>query len=194
MVHFTITRSELEYINCDAIAIPTDETLTTTYAESCRVHDAGGEELKAHLERFGKTEVTKVRTTESFEGDSEIVLHCVTPHWQGGRYNETSQLHMTYLNLMVEADKHRATSLALPILGVEKSFPLEEAFRQAVRCVNGFKDFKHLATVIFVVRGVNDYAEACYIAEEEVTSVIEIDPTNPRVPKPKALKKSMLFK
>jgi len=158
--NFRVERANIVKVTADAIVLPANETLTCTSDRGAfgAIFKAAGKEkleqaCKDVLREQGKKRCAtgSAVVTPAFNLDTEWVIHAVVPKWEGGEYEEYSELCSAYLSALALADYLKCSSIAFPLLASgQKHFSKKLAIQAAVECFKKFQG-ENLEEIILVV-------------------------------------------
>lgn len=123
----------------DALLSPANPSLSPTpQGLDGQIARAAGPELDAALRELGGCEPGQAKATPGFDLAAKIIVHAVSPTWQGGHRDEDQLLEACYESALRVALEHDARSIAIPPLGLR--FPKDRAAQIAIASVLDFQE------------------------------------------------------
>lgn len=112
---------------------------------------AGYDAMTAACREIGHCDTGSAVITPAFALPAKYVIHTVGPIWQGGSRHERDLLYGCYENSLALAARHKASSIAFPLIssGIF-GYPKEEALQVCLEAVQDFLE-DHDMTVYLVV-------------------------------------------
>jgi len=134
-----IIRQDITKVACDAIVNSTNPSMIGAGGADAAIHEAAGPKLNAACKKIGTCPVGEARITKGYQLPCRYVIHTVGPIWQDGEHGEPDILAACYRNSLLLAKKHRAKSVAVPLIGVNVlGVPRKDAIRIAVNEIGSF--------------------------------------------------------
>lgn len=134
----------------DAIVNAANTTLLGGGGVDGAIHRAGGPAIVDACRKVGGCPTGEAVITTGGNLPAKQVIHTVGPVWRDGSHREPELLQRAYTNSLIQAERHRCSSIAFPSISTGAyRFPLDKASRIALSTV-----IEHLkgATPIKAVR------------------------------------------
>ena len=145
----------------DAVVIPANPKSIIGHGVDKLIYDLAGKNL-IYLERqnIGDLEIGEVAVTTAGELDSKIIIHAVSPAWDGGNNGEEELLRLCYERALQCAVDNGCKSVVFPLLstGVLK-FPKYKAKSIAVSTIEKFLESHDIDVTLVLYENKNEYKE-----------------------------------
>ncbi len=129
---FYVIRQDLTKMNVDIIVNPAQPEPFVGGTTDYLIHQVAGKGLIEERKRFGLLKTTDAVITSAYKLNASYVIHTVGPIYQDGKHNERALLEVTYLNCLKLAVRHRASSIAFPLISSgHYGYPKDEAIEVA---------------------------------------------------------------
>lgn len=159
-------QGDITKLEVDAIVNAANSSLLGGGGVDGAIHRAAGPELLAFCRTLGGCPPGEARITPGFRLPAKWIVHTVGPIWGGGTRGEERTLARCYRSSLDLAAAHGAETVAFPAIGTGAyGYPLEPAFRVAVREVRAGLERHPFRRVILVCFGAEAHA-ACRAAME----------------------------
>ena len=136
MTEIRVVTGDITQMEVDAIVNAANASLLGGGGVDGAIHSAAGEALLAECKLLGGAQTGEAKTTKGYLLPAKWVIHTVGPHWRGGAEGEAEQLASCYRNALVEAQHHRASSVAFPAISCGAyGYPVAEGLKIAVETV-----------------------------------------------------------
>lgn len=104
-------------------------------------HAAGSADLTKACNAIGHCDTGSAVITPGFRMRAKYIIHAVGPIWRGGESGEPELLYGAYKSSLKLAMENDCRSIAFPLISAGIfGYPLEGAWRQALRACNDFID------------------------------------------------------
>ncbi len=104
-------------------------------------HAAGSADLTKACNAIGHCDTGSAVITPGFRMKAKYIIHAVGPVWRGGESGEPELLYGAYKSSLKLAMENDCRSIAFPLISAGIfGYPLEGAWRQALRACNDFID------------------------------------------------------
>lgn len=134
-----IQEGDITKCTVDAIVSPANPSLSPSHQGlDGQIARAAGPELDAALKELGGCEPGQAKATPGFRLAAKVIVHAVSPLWQGGHRDEEQLLETTWESALRVALEHDTRSIAMPPLGVR--FPKDRAAQIAIASVLDFQE------------------------------------------------------
>ena len=138
----------------DAIVNAANTTLLGGGGVDGAIHRAGGPAIVEECKKVGGCPTGEAVITTGGNLPAKRVIHTVGPVWRDGSHREPELLQSAYKNSLIQAERHRCSSIAFPSISTGAyRFPLDKASRIALSTVidylKGTKTIKAVRFVLF---------------------------------------------
>ena len=164
---FEIVRNDITKMHTDAIVNAANPRPIVGYGVDSGIHKAVGPGLLAAREEIGELYFGDAAVTPAFDLGARIVIHAVSPLWQGGDKGEVALLENCYKKSLALAVENHCESIAFPLLSAgNHGFPKRLALQTAVGVFSNFlmEHDMHIYLVVFS-------SEALEVSERLFSSV-----------------------
>lgn len=149
---FEIVRNDITKMQTDAIVNAANPRPMVGYGVDSGIHKAAGPGLLAAREEIGELDFGDAAVTPAFDLCARIVIHAVSPLWQGGDKGEVALLENCYKKSLALAVENGCESIAFPLLSAgNHGFPKRLALQTAVGVFSDFlmEHDMHIYLVVF---------------------------------------------
>ena len=134
-----IIRNNITEMECDAIVNAANPLPTVGRGVDSRIYAEAGDELVAARKRLGRIKYGDCKATPAFGLKADIIIHAVSPLWEGGDKGEETILAKCYKKALLLAAKNNCKSIAFPLLSSGNLlFPKAVAMRIAISQISEF--------------------------------------------------------
>ncbi|MBE6765568.1 MAG: RNase III inhibitor [Ruminococcaceae bacterium] len=178
---FEIVRNDITNMKADAIVNAANPRPIIGYGVDSGIHKKAGSKLLEARKKIGDIEFGDAAATEGFGLDAKIIIHAVSPVWQGGRANEIQLLQSCYEKSLQIAVDNGCESIAFPLLSAgNHGFPKDICLETAIGVFSRFllRHDMHIYLVVFgrnafelsekLMCSVKSYIDDNYIREKSI--------------------------
>jgi O-acetyl-ADP-ribose deacetylase (regulator of RNase III) len=171
-----LTRGDITRMGVDAMVNAANCTLLGGGGVDGAIHRAAGPRLREECKNLGGCKVAEVKVTHAYDLPARWVLHTVGPFWSQHDQDEEGMLAACYRNVLVEATRLGARSVAFPCISTGVyNYPSEDAAEIAVDVVRRYLcETGASIRVIFCCYSNLDYAHYASLLGEETGVCNEI--------------------
>ena len=138
---FKIVRNDITKMDTQAIVNTANAEVTVGSGCDWAVYQAAGYEklLSYRREHIGPVPEGEVFITPGFLLPAEVIIHAVSPLYEGGNKGEEEKLRSCYRKSLALANEHHIRSIAFPLISAGGfGYPKEEAMRIAADEIHAF--------------------------------------------------------
>lgn len=155
IIHGDITDQKVE-----AIINPNNTSLSKQTKLNSIIHKKAGPSLKLECRAVSEASIGDAKITSAYNLYPQYIIHSICPQFQNGISGEIKLLESCYLSCFSRILKLRMRSIAIPVLGVESSFPSKLAIEIALNQTQKFlKKTDLIDRVIFVCKDLDLYKQ-----------------------------------
>lgn len=139
--HLELVQGDITAQHVDAIANAANSALQVGGGVDGAIHQAGGPDIAAELERNHPEGCAVGSAVSSTAGrlSARYVFHAVGPRWRGGREGEAELLASAYRSCLKLAVHHHCASIAFPAISTGiYGYPVDQAAAVALKATLDF--------------------------------------------------------
>jgi O-acetyl-ADP-ribose deacetylase (regulator of RNase III) len=134
-----LTRGDITHLEADVIVNAANSTLLGGGGVDGAIHRAAGPGLREECKTLGGCKVAEVKVTQAYNLSARWILHTVGPFWSPQDQDEEGMLAACYHNVLLEATRLGARSVAFPCISTGVyHYPSEDAADIAVGVVRRY--------------------------------------------------------
>ena len=146
-----IVRQDITKMATDAIVNPSNTSLVPGGGTDSAIHLAAGKKLLEACRKLGGCKPCEAEITKGYELPCRYVIHTAGPVWQGGGFNEESELARCYESCLKKAVEYKCKTVAFPLISSGSlGFPKDRVLRIASETIKSFLNENELEVFIAV--------------------------------------------